>query len=65
MYLYDRVHEHLITLDMETLQKTLDNYLENAREKIVIEALDYLRSEDVRNKRSKRYETKLKYVVFP
>ena len=62
---YERVHEFLTTLGMETIEKTLDNYLDNARDKTVIEVLDHLLSEEVKSKRSRRYETKLKYAGFP
>ena len=62
---YERVHEHLSTLGMDTIEKTIDNYLENARDKGVMEILDHLLSEEVRSKRSKRYDTKLKYAGFP
>ena len=62
---YDRVHERLITLGLETVEHTIDNYLENARDRSVIEVLDHLLSEEVKSKRSKRYETKLKYAGFP
>ena len=62
---YDRVHESLITLGLETVEHTIDNYLENARDRSVIEVLDHLLSEEVKSKRSKRYETKLKYAGFP
>ena len=62
---YDRVHESLITLGLDTIEHTLDNYLENTRERSVVEILDHLLSEEVRSKRSKRYETKLKYAGFP
>ena len=62
---YERVHESLITLGLETIEHTIDNYLENARDKSVVEILDHLLSEEVKSKRSKRYETKLKYAGFP
>ena len=62
---YERVHEHLSTLGMDTMEKTIDNYLENARDKGVMEILDHLLSEEVKSKRSHRYETKLKYSGFP
>ena len=62
---YERVHESLITLGLDTIEHTLDNYLENARDRSVVEILDHLLSEEVRSKRSKRYETKLKYAGFP
>ena len=62
---YERVHEYLTTLGMETMEKTLDNYIDNAHGKSVIEVLDHLLSEEVKSKRSRRYETKLKYAGFP
>jgi DNA replication protein DnaC len=62
---YERVHAYLETLGMDTIEKTLDNYLENARGKSVMEVLDHLLSEEVKSKRSRRYETKLKYAGFP
>ena len=62
---YERVHESLITLGLDTMEHTIDNYLENARDKGVVEILDHLLSEEVKSKRSKRYETKLKYAGFP
>ena len=62
---YDRVHESLITLGLDTIEHTLDNYLENARDRSVVEILDHLLSEEVKGKRSERYETKLKYAGFP
>ena len=62
---YERVHESLITLGLDTIEHTIDNYLENARDKSVVEILDHLLSEEVKSKRSHRYETKLKYAGFP
>ncbi|QRF75050.1 transposase/IS protein [Thermoplasmatales archaeon] len=62
---YERVHESLITLGLDTIEHTIDNYLENARDRSVIDVLDHLLSEEVKSKRSKRYETKLKYAGFP
>jgi len=62
---YERVHESLIALGLDTIDHTLDNYLENARDRSVMEILDHLLSEEVKSKRSKRYETKLKYAGFP
>lgn len=62
---YERIHESLITMELDTIEHTLDNYLENARDRSVVEIMDHLPSEEVKGKRSKRYETKLKYAVFP
>ena len=62
---YERIHESLITLGLDTIEHTIDNYLENARDKGVVEILDHLLSEEVKSKRSHRYETKLKYAGFP
>ena len=33
---YDRVHESLIILGLETTEHTHDNYLENARDRSII-----------------------------
>ena len=62
---YESVHESLISLGMDTIEHTIDNYLENARDKSIMEILDHLLSEEVKSKLSKRYETKLKYAGFP
>ncbi len=62
---YERVHESLISLGMDTIEHTIDNYLENARDKSIMEILDHLLSEEVKSKLSKRYDTKLKYAGFP
>ena len=59
------MHEHLASLGLDVVEKTIDNYLENARDQGVMEILDHLLSEEVKSKRSKRYETKLKYAGFP
>ncbi len=65
MYPFEKVHESLITLGQDTMEHTLDNYLENDRDKSVVEILSHFLSEDVKNTRSNRYETKLKYAGFP
>ncbi len=62
---YGRVHESLIALGLDTIEQTIDNYLENARDKGVIEVLEHLLSEEVKSKRSNRYKTKMKYAGFP
>ena len=62
---YERVHEYLSSLGLDVMEKTIDNYLENARDKGIVEILDHLLSEEVKSKRSRRYETKLKYAGFP
>ncbi len=62
---YERVHESLTILGLETIEHTIDNYLENARDRSIVEILDHLLSEEVKSKRSKRYEAKLKYAGFP
>ena len=62
---YERVHEYLSSLGLDVMEKTIDNYLENARDKGIVEILDHLLSEEMKSKRSRRYETKLKYAGFP
>lgn len=39
---YEIIHESLITLGLETIEHTIDNYLENARDKSVMEILEHL-----------------------
>ncbi len=62
---YERVHESLISLGMDTIEHTIDNYLENAKDKSIVEILDHLHGEEVKSKLSRRYDTKLKYARFP
>ena len=62
---YELVHESLITLWLDTIEHTIDNYFENVRDKCVVEILGHRLSEEVKSWRSKRYETKLKYAAFP
>lgn len=50
---------------MDSIEKTIDNYLENARGRSVMEILDHLLSKEEKHKRLKRYETKLKFADFP
>jgi DNA replication protein DnaC len=65
MDLYERAHESLVALGLDTMEQTMDNYIENSRDRSVMEILDHLLSEEVKSKRSHRYETKLKYAGFP
>ena len=62
---YERVHQSLVTLGLDTIEQTIDSYHENSGESGVIEVLDHLLPEEVKSKRSKRYGTKLKYAGFP
>ena len=39
---YERVHESLILLGLDAIEHTIDNYLENARDKSVMEILEHL-----------------------
>ncbi|MGC9193719.1 MAG: IS21-like element helper ATPase IstB [Thermoplasmata archaeon] len=62
---YERVHEQLKNLGLNTMEKTIDNYLGNVKDKSVMEILEHLLSEEIKSKRSKEYETKLRYSGFP
>ena len=62
---FEIIHESLITLGLEKIEHTVDNYLENAKDKNVMEILDILLSDELMSQRSKRYETRLKYAGFP
>ena len=62
---YERVHEHLATLGMDTIEKTIENYLENARDKSFLEVFDHLLSEEVKSKRSSSIRDRAEVRRFP
>jgi len=62
---YENVHERLKALGLYTIKNTIDNYLSNVKDKSTMEILDHLLSEEVKSKRSREYEAKLRYSGFP
>ena len=62
---YERVHENLRKLGLETIEITLDNYIENAKDKSFMEILDHLLEDELRSSRSRAMEMKLRYSGLP
>jgi DNA replication protein DnaC len=62
---YENVHKRLKALGLYTIENTIDNYLSNVKDKSSMEILDHLLSEEVKSKRSREYEAKLRYSGFP
>ena len=56
---------HSRSMRLGTIEHTIVNYLENTKDKGLVEVLAHILSEGLKSKRSKRYETKLKYGGFP
>ena len=62
---YDRVHEYLSKLGMTTMENIIDSYLEIFHDKLFMEMLDHLLSEELKNKLSKNTEKTLNWSGFP
>jgi DNA replication protein DnaC len=62
---YERVHENLRKLCLETIEISLDNYIENAKDKSFMEILDHLLEDELRSSRSRAMEMKLRYSGLP
>ena len=50
---YERVHDYLQKLGLSITDQTIDNYLESAKDRSVMEILDHLLEEEVKNSRSR------------
>jgi len=62
---YERVHENLRKLGLETIEISLDHYIENAKDKSFMEILDHLLEDELRSSRSRAMEMKLRYSGLP
>lgn len=62
---YERVHDYLQKLGLSTTDQSIDNYLENAKDKSVMDVLDHLLEEEVKDQRSRSIETRLRYSSIP
>lgn len=62
---YERVHENLSKLGLTVMEKTMDNYLENAHDRTFMDILDHLLMEEVKNKVSRKTENMLNWSGFP
>ena len=65
MDLYDRVHQSLSKLGLSTMEESIDNYTENARDKTFMEVLDHLLSKEVKHQKSRHVETRIRYSGIP
>jgi DNA replication protein DnaC len=62
---YERVHEHLGTLGLESIHECLDARLENAGEASFLELLDGLLSEEVEARKARAVQARLRLAGFP
>ena len=62
---YERVHEYLRKLGLNTMDQAIDNYLQNSRDKSTMDMLDHLLEEEVKNLRSRSIEMRLRYSGIP
>ncbi len=65
MDIYERVHGYLDKLGLTITEQAIDNYLENSKGLSVMEVLDHLLSEEVKNQKSRHTEMMLKYSGIP
>jgi len=62
---YERVHEYLQKLGLSITDQSIDNYLENSKDKSFMEILDHLLGEEVKNLKSRNIEYALRYSGIP
>lgn len=62
---YERVHDYLQKLGLSVTEQTIDNYLENSKDKSFMEILDHLLEEEVKSSRSRALEMRLRYSGLP
>ena len=65
MDVYERVHDYLQKLGLSVTEQTIDNYLENSKDKSFMEILDHLLEEEVKSSRSRALEMRLRYSGLP
>ena len=64
---YERLHDNLEKLKLNTISEILDNYLEIAsrEERSIIEILDHLMQEEQQSKTNRSIEFKMRLAGFP
>ena len=62
---YERVHEYMQKLHLSTMEGILDTYLESSHDRPVMDILDHLLSEEVKNQKSRRVEARIRYSGLP
>lgn len=65
MATYDRVHDYLNRLGLTATEETIDAYLETAHDRPVMEILDHLLEQEVKNLNNRRVETRIRYSGIP
>ena len=65
MDVYERVHDYLQKLGLSVTEQTIDNYLENSKDRSVMEISDHLLEEEVKSSTSRALEMKLRYSGLP
>ena len=66
-FTYERLHNNLVNLKLDTIEAILDNYLELAAKdgKTTMEVLDYLLEQERKHKDAKAIDRRMKSAVFP
>jgi len=66
-FTYERLHNNLVHLKLDTIEAILDNYLELAAKdgKTTMEVLDYLLEQERKHKDAKAIDRRMKSAVFP
>jgi len=62
---YERVHEYLQKLHLSTMDSIIDTYLESSHDRPVMDVLDHLLSEEVKNQKSRHVEARIRYSGLP
>jgi DNA replication protein DnaC len=66
-FTYERLHNNLVNLKLDTIEAILDNYLELAAKdgKTTMEVLDYLLEQERKHKDATATDRRMKSAVFP
>ncbi len=66
-FTYERLHDNLQYLKLDTIEAILDNYLELAAKdsKTTMEVLDYLLEQERKNRDAAAIDRRMKYAAFP
>ena len=66
-FTYERLHNNLVNLKLDTIEAILDNYLELAAKdgKTTMEVLDYLLEQERKHKDARAIDRRMKSAVFP
>jgi DNA replication protein DnaC len=62
---YERVHDYLNRLGLNVTEEAIDTYLETAHDKPVMDILDHLLEQEVKNLNNRHVETRIRYSGIP